>query len=220
MAIDLFMFWLSGAFTTYLSWEGLFFPSIQTFYQIFYQQNFNSFYYLLRITYILFKNKLNLMQTQSYEEDLRNQNSSKAESRGAGVTFSFSHWVIVLPPCSMAFSMSHNGRLNPEGCTAALRWNSWCTDSLCENCWLLLRCLLLAGFLNEYVWRTWRWEIIYFLGLISPLYEVQMSLMYHSWTPVTPCQPSSSWLESSKKQLSCHYLSLRHGWLCGFSFHS
>lgn len=74
--------------------------------------------------------------------------SSKTKLYGAGMAFSLSHPVVIMPPCGTAFLMSHSGRLNPEGRTAASQCNSWCTDSLCEKSWLLLRCLLPAGFLK------------------------------------------------------------------------
>lgn len=47
--------------------------------------------------------------------------SSKAKSHCAGLAFSLSPLVIFMPPCGTAFLMSHSGRLNPEGHTAAVK---------------------------------------------------------------------------------------------------
>jgi len=47
--------------------------------------------------------------------------NNKAKSRGAGMAFSLSHLVIVMPPCGTAFLMTQSGRLNLGGHTAAVR---------------------------------------------------------------------------------------------------
>lgn len=96
-------------------------------------------------------------------------------------------------------------------------------------------------------WRTEMWEILttpemspvgsvfkalcledqkigkkkYFGGLINfsswwNTHKPSLSLL----NLVTPFQPVSSWLRSSRRQLSCHYQSRSGGWLCGFRLHS
>lgn len=105
--------------------------------------------------------------------------SSKAKSHGAGMAFSLSHLVIVMPPCSTAFLMSHSGRLNPEDHTAAVKLlmhKQFMSEKLTTEMSPTGRVFKVVYLEDQKI------EILYFGVLISPLCEIWTSPVYHSWT--------------------------------------
>lgn len=127
-----------------------------------------------------------VVNSESQREKLRNQNAVWQCHIVQGWHFLCHIWLLSCHPMT-GLSCCHT----VESCSSVILvlswWKCWCKrNSLCEKSWLLLRCLLVAGFFRHRIWKTGKLEITYFGEWILPICEIQTSPGYHSWSLFTP----------------------------------